>query len=384
MNLRRIRVMVSKEWRETTRDRMFLTLAFLIPLVWMIVFGYGMVFDVEHIPYAVVDHDHSSLSRDYLSRFQQSRYFSFQGMVEHEKEIDALLAQGTVRAVIIVPEKFQEQLREGRPVAVQTLLDGTFPLRSDITKGYVIAINADFSLEMLVPYLARVQHVPLERARLMMEPIRFEVRYLYNQEVRSAWTIAPTLVMLVLSLSPPLLSALGIVREKERGSIYNIYSSTVTPFEFLIGKLFPYVVISSINVIILWLLAVYVFDAPFKGNPLFFFVASVLFILCTTGIGLVVSMFVRTQQAALIITLLISIIPTINYSGMLVPVSSLTGGAQILSHLFPAMYYTRIIQGTFLKGVGVDVLWFDVLILILYAVALRLLAHQLFTKRPAA
>lgn len=384
MNLRRIRVMVSKEWRETTRDRMFLTLAFLIPLVWMIVFGYGMVFDVEHIPYAVVDHDHSSLSRDYLSRFQQSRYFAFQGMVEHEKEIDALLAQGTVRAVIIVPEKFQEQLREGRPVAVQTLLDGTFPLRSDITKGYVIAINADFSLEMLVPYLARVQHVSLERARLMLEPVRFEVRYLYNQEVRSAWTIAPTLVMLVLSLSPPLLSALGIVREKERGSIYNIYSSTVTPFEFLIGKLFPYVVISSINVIILWLLAVYVFDAPFKGNPLFFFVASVLFILCTTGIGLVVSMFVRTQQAALIITLLISIIPTINYSGMLVPVSSLTGGAQILSHLFPAMYYTNIIRGTFLKGVGVDVLWFDVLILILYAVALRLLAHQLFTKRPAA
>ena len=383
MNLSRVRVMVSKEWRETTRDRMFLTLAFLIPLVWMIVFGYGMVFDVEHIPYAVVDRDHSALSRDYLSRFQQSRYFAFQGMVGDEKEIDALLAQGTVRAVIIVPEKFQERLREGRSVAVQTLLDGTFPLRSDITKGYVIAINADFSQETLVHYLARVKHVSLDHARLMLEPVRFEVRYLYNQEVRSAWTIAPTLVMLVLSLSPPLLSALGIVREKERGSIYNIYSSTVTPFEFLIGKLFPYAVISSINVIILWLLAVYVFGAPFKGNPLFFFVASVLFILCTTGIGLVVSMFVRTQQAALIITLLISIIPTINYSGMLVPVSSLTAGAQIISHLFPAMYYTNIIRGTFLKGVGLDVLWFDVVILMLYAVVLRLVAHQLFTKRPA-
>jgi ABC-2 type transport system permease protein/ribosome-dependent ATPase len=384
MNMRRILVMVSKEWRETARDRTFLTLAFLIPLVWMIVFGYGMVFDVEHIPYAVFDQDQSAMSRDYLSRFQQSRYFAFQGAVGSAKEMEALLARGTVRAVIVVPEQFQEQLREGRSVAVQTLLDGTFPLRSDITKGYVIAINADFSQELLVQYLARLTRVSVEQARRLMEPVRLEVRYLYNQEVRSAWTIAPSLVMLVLSLSPPLLSALGIVREKERGSIYNIYSSTATPVEFLIGKLFPYVVISSINVSMLWLLAVYVFGAPFKGSLLFFFFASVLFILCTTGIGLVVSMFVRTQQAALIITLLISIIPTINYSGMLVPVSSLTGGAWLLSHLFPAMYYTNIIRGTFLKGVGLDVLWPDVLILALYAAALRVAAHQLFTKRPAA
>lgn len=384
MNVQRIRAVAVKEWRETTRDRMFLVLAFLIPVVWMVVFGYGMVFDVEHIPYAVLDLDRSALSRDYLSRFQQSRYFAYQRAIAHPREIDELLAKGVVRAIIVVPEKFEERLLEGRSVGVQTLLDGTFPLRSDITKGYVIAINTDFSQEMMVSYLAKAARLPLDRARALLNPVRLEVRYLYNQEVRSAWMIAPSLMMLVLALFPPLLTALGVVQEKERGSIYNVYSSTVTRAEFLIGKLFPYVVISGVNIVVLWVLAVYLFGAPFKGDPIFFFVASLLFVLCTTGIGLVISMFVRTQQAALIITLLISIVPTMNYSGMLVPVSSLTGGAWILGHLFPSMYYTDIVRGTFLKGVGWDVLWADVLMLAVYAVALRVMAYRLFTKRPAA
>lgn len=382
MNLRRIAAVASKEWREISRDRMFLTLAFLIPFVWMLVFGYGMVLDVENIPYAVLDYDHSALSRDYLYRFQQSRYFDFRGSVRDEREIEALLAGGSVRAVIIVPEQFQERLVEGRSVSVQTLVDGILPLRSDITKGYIIAINAAFSREMVARYVAQVRRIPLKQAEALMEPVRLEVRYLYNQAVKSAWTMAPSLVMMVLSFCPPLLTALGIVREKERGSIYNIYSSTVTRHEFLLGKLLPYTLISVINILVLWSMAVLLFGAPFKGDPLFFFAASVVFVLCSTGIGLVVSMFVKTQQAALIITLLISLIPTINYSGMFSPVSSLTGGAEVASYLFPGRYYTNIVRGSFLKGVGFDVLWKDVLILTAYAAVLRMVALSLLTKRP--
>lgn len=384
MNVRRIVVVASKEWRETTRDRMFLSLAFLIPIVWMVVFGYGLVLDVDHIPFVVLDRDHSALSRDYLYRYQQSRYFDFKGHLASERDVDRLLAAGTIRAAIIVPEAFQERLLAGEPVGVQTLMDGTFPLRSDITKGYVIAINSAFSQARLVDHLARTRRMPPERAQELVQPVRLEVRYLYNQEVKSAWSIAPSLVMLVLTLSPPLLTALGVVREKERGSIYNIYSSTVTRLEFLVGKLAPYVAISAVNVVVLWLMAVYLFGAPFKGSPVFFFAASLLFILCTTGIGLLISMLVNTQQAALIITILLSIVPTINYSGMLVPVSSLSHGTQLLAHLFPAMYYTEIVRGVFLKGVGLDVLWLDVLVLAVYAVALRVVGYQLFRKRPRA
>lgn len=382
MNLRRIAAVASKEWRETVRDRMFFSLAFLLPILWMLVFGYGLVLDVENIPYAALDRDQSALSRDYLYRFQQSRYFDFKGTLTDEREVDPLLAASRIRAAIIIPEKFQERLSAGQPVGVQTLIDGTFPLRTDITKGYVIAINSAFNEERLVDYISRQRGISRVQAEHRVRPIKLEVRYLYNEEVRSSWSIVPALVMFTLMMSCPLLTALGIVREKETGSIYNIYSSTVTKIEFLFGKLLPYVLISSMNAVVLWTMATLWFGVPFKGNFLFFLVASLVFVLSSTGVGLLVSLLVRTQIAALLITIIIAMVPTILFSGLIVPVSSLSPGSQFQAHLFPGMYYTNIVRGTFLKGVGLEVLWVDVLALALYAVILRLVGYGLFTKRP--
>ncbi len=382
MNLRRIAAVASKEWRETVRDRMFFLLAFLLPILWMLVFGYGLVLDVENIPYAALDRDQSALSRDYLYRFQQSRYFDFKGALTDEREADPLLASGRIRAAIIIPEKFQERLNAGQTVGVQTLIDGIFPLRTDITKGYVIAINSAFNEERLVDYISRRIGISRTQAEYRAQPIKLEVRYLYNEEVRSSWSIVPALVMFTLMLSCPLLTALGIVREKETGSIYNIYSSTVTKIEFLFGKLLPYVLISSMNAVVLWIMATLWFGVPFKGNLLFFLVASLVFVLSSTGVGLLVSLLVRTQIAALLITIIIAMVPTILFSGLIVPVSSLSPGSQFQAHLFPSMYYTNIVRGTFLKGIGLEVLWTDVLALALYAVILRLVGYRLFTKRP--
>lgn len=384
MNLQRIATVAWKEWRETIRDRMFVLLAFLLPILWMFVFGYGLVQDVEDIPFGVVDRDQSSLSRDYLYRFFESRYFSFQGYLSSEKDADALLQSGKVRVVILVPEKFEERLRRGQSAGIQTLIDGTFPLRTDIIKGYVIAINSAFTAERLAAYLSSRQGIPVEQAETQTHPIRTEVRYLYNEEVRSTWSMVPALVMFTLMVSSPLLTALGIVREKETGSIYNIYSSTVTRFEFLAGKLLPYVVISSVNAGLLWIIATQWFAVPFKGSLPFFLAASVIFVLSSTGIGLLVSLLVRTQIAALVITMVLSMLPTILFSGLIVPVSSLSRGSQIQAHLFPGMYYTNIVRGTFLKGVGAEVLWMDVLALAFYAIILRSIGYRLFTKRPSS
>ena len=184
--------------------------------------------------------------------------------------------------------------------------------------------------------------------------------------------------MFTLLFSSPLLTALGVVREKESGSIYNIYSSTVSRLEFLIGKLSPYVFISTINAVLLWVLAILVFEVPFKGSFLLFFMSSMLFVLCNTGIGLLVSLLVRTQMAALIITIVYATVPGFMFSGMMVPVSSLTGGAQFQAHLFPGMYYTNILRGSFLKGVGFEVLWKEILALAVFAVLLSLIALYLF------
>ena len=384
MNLRRIAAVALKEWREVTRDRMFLLLAFVMPAVWMVVFGYGLVLDVEDIAFAVVDRDQSSLSRDYVYRFVQSRYFNFQGSLANEDEVNSGLQTGKVRAVIVIPEKFQERLLTGMPVSVQTLIDGTFPLRTDITKGYVIAINAAFNEEILVNYLARTRGLSRDEAHRRTRPLRLEVRYLYNEEVRSTWSTVPALVMFSLMVGSPLLTALGVVREKETGSIYNIYSSTVSRLEFLVGKLAPYVAISAVNVVVLWLMAVLLFAVPFKGSLLLFAVTSMLFVLTSTGIGLVVSLLVSTQQAALIITVVVSTVPTILFSGLIVPVSSLSQAAQFQAHLFPGMYYTNIVRGTFLKNVGPSVLWTDVFALGVYAAVLGVAGYWLFTKRPRA
>ena len=283
-----------------------------------------------------------------------------------------------------MPERFQEQLAAGEPVAVQTLLDGTFPLHTDIAKGYVIAINQAFTEERLIDFLRRSRGLTQEQAGVLVHPLSVEVRYLYNEEVRSTWSMVPALVMFTLMLASPLLTALGVVREKETGSIYNIYSSTVTRAEFLTGKLLPYIVISLVNVCVLWLMAVGLFQVPFKGNFLLFFSASVLFVFCTTGIGLLISLLVQTQMAALIITMVVAMIPTILFSGLLVPVASLTRGAKVQAHLFPAMYYTDIVRGSFLKGVGVEVLWIDLLALAMFAAGMGGLTYQLFTKRPKA
>ncbi len=384
MNVRRIRAVAIKEWKETTRDRLFLSLAFLLPVLWMIVFGYGLVLDVEHIPFAVLDRDHSAMSREYVYRFMQSRYFSYQGHVGDERELDRLLAQTKIRAAIIVPERFQEQLAAGEPVAVQTLLDGTFPLHTDIAKGYIIAINQAFSEELVSEQVSRLNGVSRDRARRLVRPLGVEIRYLYNEEVRGTWSMVPALVMFTLMLASPLLTALGVVREKETGSIYNIYSSPVSRAEFLAGKLLPYIGISMVNVAVLWLMAVLVFDVPFKGHALLFFSASALFILCTTGIGLLISLLVQTQMAALLITMVVAMVPTILFSGLLVPVSSLSRGAQVQAHLYPAMYYTNIVRGSFLKGSGLRILWPDVAALALFAVALAGLAYRLLSKRPRA
>lgn len=382
MNSRRIRVLAVKEWREILRDKLFFALAFVVPSVLMLVFGYGIILDVEKLPFAVLDQDRTEMSRDYLQKFTSSRYFDYQGDVTSERELSPLLADSKIRLAIIIPENFQKNLIAGHPAQVQTLIDGTFPFRAQTAKGYIIAINAATNAELLAKRIAQTQGVTLERARELVSPVRLELRYLYNQELNSRWSVAAALVMFILMVSPPFLTALGVVREKENGSIYNIYTSTVTRGEFLIGKLLPYIFISVINVVILWFMATVLFGAPFKGDPVFFMLASVVYVGCTTGIGLLVSLLVHTQVAAMIMTAIITVVPSVLYSGLLVPISSLEAVAQIEAHLFPAMYYTNIVLGSFIKGVGLEVLWGNVVMLIMYAAALWCLSFFLFQKRP--
>lgn len=382
MKVVRIAAVAYKEWREILRDRVFFAMAFVLPLTALLVLAWGLSFDVENIPFAALDEDGSATSREYLHRFIDSRYFEFAGHVERDHEILPLLARGDVRLVLVIPPKFEKDLMEARPVAVQSLIDGVFPYRTQVVRSYVAALNANFNAELLRDHLISVSGLDRETASDRVSPVRLEPRYLFNQALRSEWSMASGLIMLVLMFAPPFLTSLGVVREKENGSIYNIYASTISRGEFILGKLAPYVLISSINILVLWAVVLVVFGAPFKGNPFFFYVASVVYVTCTTGIGLLVSLWVRTQAAAALLTMVITFIPAMLYSGLMVPLESLSRESQIEARLFPAIYYLEIVWGSFLKGLAWTNLWSQLAALIVYAALLWAAAILSFRKRP--
>lgn len=373
-----------KEWWEMVRDPLSLVMGFFVPVALMLLIGYGMTSDVENIPLAIVDRDGTTASRDYAYRFIGSRYFDFKAYIRDERKVAPLLMDGKLRAVIVIPEKFERDLLTGRMVSVQTLLDGAFPDRTRVTKGYISAINSAASLDLLADHYSRREGVSAQEARQMLQPFSLEVRYLYNQGVESDWSIPPKLIMFILFFVPAFMTSLRVVREKEIGTIFNIYTSPLTRLEFLVAKLAPCIAIALINMVILWLLATLVFRAPFKGSLLLLFGAGTLFIVATTCIGMLVSVFVKTQIAAMLISLFITFVPALQYSGLEVPVASMGPDAQMIAHMMPAMHYVNVITGTFLKDVGLEVLWPDVLVLAAYAAGLFLMCYLLFHKRVRA
>jgi len=382
MNWHRTWALAVKEWREVMRDRLFFAMAFVLPLTIFMVLGWGISFDVENIPFAVLDQDKTALSRDFLHRFIDSHYFDYRGEVAGERELDPLLARSTIRFAIIIPPKFQENLLAGRSAQVQSLIDGVFPYRAQVSKGYVAAIIANFNNQSLAAYLAKTRGMTEEQAQIQVAPVQMEPRYLYNQALRSQWSMASGLMMLVLMIAPPFLTALGVVREKENGSIYNIYASTISRGEFIIGKFLPYLAISCLNMLILWWIVTQGFQTPFKGDPVFYGFASIIYVICTSGVGLLVSLLVNTQIAAVMLTMVIAFIPAMLYSGLLVPIESMDPATRFEAHLFPTLYYLRICWGSFLKGLGWPELWGDVVALLVYAILLWTIGYLNFHKRP--
>lgn len=383
MNLRRAFVVAQKEAREIVRDRIYMALAFLLPLILMLVFGYGMTQEVQNIPFAVVDHDRSALSRDYAHRFIESRYFDFKGYLASAREAEPLLIDGKVRAVIVLPANFQERISTGLPVDIQTLLDGTFTYRIRTVDGYIQAINYAVNGELQEEYLVRNAGLSSDRAETLLQPLRVETRYLYNQELREIWSIAPGLVMFVLTMTAPLLMALSVVREKESGTIYNIYASTISRAEYLAGKLFPNVIVSFINGTLLVLIAVWYFGAPFKGSATFFLCAMLVYVIWATSLGLLISVMVRTQMAATMISVILVMVFVMQFSGMMIPVSSMTGANYVIAHGLAPMYFNDVVTNTFLKGGGFQASWREFAALCVLMLSFLVFGYLLFHKRSA-
>lgn len=384
MKIARVAALARKEWREILRDRIYLMLAFALPVVLMLVFGHGMSQEVERVGLAVLDEDRSATSRAYIDHFTRTHHFRFLGALQSPAQIEPLLATGGARVIVRIAPDFARELHRGGVARVQFIIDGTFTAPARTLRGYVEAINAAAGAEIRASALARLAGRPIERTLPMIEPLRLQVRYLYNEEVRSIWTIAPSLLMLILLMVPPLLLAVSVVREKETGAIYNVRCSTLTRAEFMVGKLLPSLAVSAANAVLLWAVAVFYFGVPFKGSAWLLALGSALYLLGTSALGLLISLLVRSQQAAIIIATITASIVAIQFSGLFAPVDSMTGANQWLARVLPASHYREIVIGSFLKRSDLSVLLGDFVWIAGFAVVVLLLCHALFRKRTAS
>jgi ABC-2 type transport system permease protein/ribosome-dependent ATPase len=384
MNLARVAALAGKEWRETLRDRLQLMLAFVLPVVLMLVFGHGMSQEAENVGLAVLDEDRSAASRDYLDHFTHTHHFRFVGVLSSPAEVEPLLAAGRARVVVRVAPGFARALHRGGTAEVQVIVDATFTAPARTLRGYVEAIHGAAAAQLRTLAIARAGGRSLERTRALVQPLALQVRYLYNEDVRSIWTVAPSLLMLVLLMVSPLRTAVSVVREKESGAIYNLRCSPLTRSEFMAGKLLPALAVSMANTVVLWLIATLYFEVPFKGRLPLLALGSLLYLVGTTALGLLVSLVVGSQQAAIIVVTVFASITAIQFSGLFTPLESLGGLAWALAQLLPSSHYREIVIGSFLKRSGPATLWPDFAALAAFAAVVLGLCHALYRKRTSS
>jgi ribosome-dependent ATPase len=362
---RRLWAYARREAMEIRRDRLRLGFAVFLPLLLMILFSYGISFDIENLAYAVLDNDRTPESRAYLDEFAHSRYFHEQTPILDYAALEQRLQSGEIKLAVEMPPEFGKDLRRGRSPEVSVWLDGSLPFRADTSRSYVEVAHQHFLATAAQRSPAHGPHDPSQWP--VRAPLDIEARLRYNQGFVSAVAEVPGTIMLLLMLIPAALAALGVVREKEVGSIVNLYASPATGTEFLLGKQLPYVVLGLVNFACLVLLAVCVIHVPLKGSLFTLTVGAVLYVVAATGFGLLLSTLVRTQIAAIFAIGVLTVLPAVQFSGLLTPVSSLSAWAKITGLGFPSTYFQQVSVGTFTKALGFNDLAPNLLALAIFA-----------------
>ncbi len=345
-SLTRLLAFPRREGGELLADPIRLSFALLGPIVLLLAMGFGISFDVENLRFALFDQDRTAESRELVRALEGSRYFEPAGEVESPAEADRMLETARAALVLAIPPGFGRDPFAGRQPELAVWLDGANTTRAETARGYVLGV-----VERVLRDFA-----PAEAGAA---PFRLEARFRYNQEFRSTAAIPPGVMTMQLVMIPAMLGALAVVREKELGSIVNLYTTPATRLQFLIGKQLPYVVTSLASFLTLLLLVLLLFDNRPRGDPLTLALGAVLFVTATTAFGLVVSAFVRSQIAAIFATAILCMIPTVNFSGMLYPVATLDAVSRAIGQSFPVFYFQRIVTVVINKGLGFEMLWLD-------------------------
>ncbi|MDE1545166.1 ribosome-associated ATPase/putative transporter RbbA [Dechloromonas agitata] len=370
-SLRRLLGYAYREALELRRDMIRLGFALLGSVIMTFVLGFGMSFDVENLRFAVLDRDQTPESRDYIANIAGSRYFVQRPPLLDEVDLDRRMKSGEVSLAIEIPADYGRDLRRGRAPEIGVLVDGAMPYRGETMRGYIEGMHREY-----------VQRLLREQAgQPAVQPFSIVSRYRYNQDFKSVYAMVPAVIPLLMLLIPAILMALGVVREKELGSITNLYVTPVTRLEFLVGKQLPYIAVCMVSYFLMMLEAVLVFGVPVKGSFLAMTLGALLYVTATTGLGLLMSTFTKTQIAALFGTAIVTMLPTIQFSGLTTPVESLQGAGYWVGQFYPATYFILICRGAFTKGLGFAELWPSLLALAAFIPVLTLASVALLKKQ---
>jgi ABC-2 type transport system permease protein len=352
-----VRAFVRKEFRQIRRDSRSLIFMIFIPGLMLLLFGYALNFDVKHIPLAVLDQDGSRASRDLVDKFRTTEYFDLKAELQKSAEIDPLMGREEIRAALVIPVRFSEDLLAGRSPSVQLIVDGSNAMSGTTAAGYAGAILQSYSERVTL------EAVESRGIRGAGAPFAAEIRVWYNPELRSAKFLVPGLMAFILMVILTVSTAFSVVREKERGTMEQIMVSPVRPAELILGKLLPYVLISLASAHIVLLLGWVLFGVGIAGSYPLLLLSILLFLVCGLGQGIMISAITKTQQVAFLIAVLTTFLPTFILSGFVFPVRNMPAFVQGVTYLVPAKYFLVALRAIIIKGAGIRAFWHQLLFL---------------------
>jgi len=367
---------IRKELLQFRRDPKMFSISFIAPIFQLLVLGYAANLDVTDLPTVVCDLDRSAASRELLRTFSNSGYFELAWEVTRMEDVDPYLETGEASIAVVVPRGFGDRLTAGRPAGLQVIADGSDANSATIGLGYASALTARYSQRVIVQRLERLGRPDAQPARIAPE-----VRVWYNPELKSRNFMVPGILGLLLLVMTMMLTSLAIVKEKEVGTMEQLVVTPIRPYQLIIGKLAPFTLIGLVDIVLILLVAAFWFNVPVRGSVPLLFGLCVVFLMTTLGLGLLVSTLSRTQQQAMITSAFFVMFPMNFLSGFIFPIENMPELIQYLTYLLPPRYFFVILRGLFLKGVGLEQLWDEVVILSIMGVAILTLSALRFRKK---
>jgi ABC-2 type transport system permease protein len=380
--LQRLKTMLIKEFIQVFRDPRMRIILFIPPIMQLIVFGYAANTDIRNISLAIYDLDRSPESREMIERFSSSGYFRITRQAKDPHEIRRWMDEGSISAALQIDEGFAREILKRQGTAIQIIVDGTDSNTASVVMAYAQRIAAEYSRQVLENRLNRLPDIPpsLKKPFFRKGGVQVQSRSFFNPNLESRNFYVPGIIALLIMLVTLILTCMAIVREREIGTMEQIIVSPIRPVELILGKTIPFALIGYIDVALVTLVGVFLFEVPIRGSIPLLFLATTLYLLSSLGIGLFISTISRTQQQAMM-TMFFFFVPAILLSGFIFPIANMPEGVQYLTYANPLRYFLIIIRGIFLRGNGFEVLWPQMLALAIIGAAVFTFSSLRFRKR---